>query len=35
VAYSTPDLCCKPYFARGFLLYERYIRAPGFESLSD
>jgi len=24
-----------PDFARGFLLYELYIRAAGFESLSE
>jgi hypothetical protein len=35
VAYSTLDARCKPDFARGFLLYELYIRAAGFESLSD
>jgi hypothetical protein len=34
VAYSTLDGRCKPDFARGFLLYEIYIRAAGFESLS-
>jgi len=34
VAYSTLDARCKPDFARGFLLYELYIRAAGFESLS-
>jgi starvation-inducible outer membrane lipoprotein len=35
VAYSTLDARCKPDFARGFLLYELYIRAAGFESLSE
>jgi hypothetical protein len=34
LAYSTLDARCKPDFARGFLLYELYIRAAGFESLS-
>lgn len=34
VAYDTLDARCKPDFARGFLLYELYIRAAGFESLS-
>jgi hypothetical protein len=28
------DARCKPDFARGLLLYELYIRAAGFESLS-
>jgi hypothetical protein len=35
VAYSTLDARCKPDFARGFLLYELYIRAAGFESISE
>jgi hypothetical protein len=35
VAYSTLDARCKPDFARGFLLYELYIRAAGIESLSE
>ena len=35
VAYSTLDARCEPYFARGFLLYELYTRAAGFESLSE
>jgi hypothetical protein len=35
VAYSTLDARCEPDFARGFLLYELYIRAAGFESLSE
>jgi hypothetical protein len=34
VAYSTLDARCEPDFARGFLLYELYIRAAGFESLT-
>ncbi|HMJ95753.1 MAG TPA: hypothetical protein VK486_07865 [Thermoleophilaceae bacterium] len=34
LAYTTLDARCKPDFARGFLLYELYIRAAGFESLS-
>ena len=34
LAYSTLEARCKPDFARGFLLYELYIRAAGFESLS-
>jgi hypothetical protein len=32
VAYETLDARCEPDFARGFLLYELYIRAAGFES---
>jgi hypothetical protein len=35
VAYSTLDARCTPHLARGFLLYELYIRAAGFESLSE
>ena len=35
LAYTTLDARCKPDFARGFLLYELYIRAAGFESLSS
>jgi hypothetical protein len=35
VAYGTLDARCKPNFARGFLLYELYIRAAGFESISE
>ena len=31
---TTLDARCKPDFARGFLFYELYIRAAGFESLS-
>jgi hypothetical protein len=30
VAYSTIDARCKPEFARGFLLYQLYIRAAAF-----
>jgi hypothetical protein len=29
-AYSTLDARCKPYLARGFLLYQLYIRAAAF-----
>jgi hypothetical protein len=29
-AYSTLDARCKPEFARGFLLYQLYIRAAAF-----
>ncbi len=32
VAYETLDARCEADFARGFLLYELYIRAAGFES---
>jgi hypothetical protein len=32
VAYQTLDARCEPHLARGFLLYELYIRAAGFES---
>jgi hypothetical protein len=32
VAYETLDARCEPEFAHGFLLYELYIRAAGFES---
>ena len=35
VAYSTLDARCEPDLARGFLLYEVYIRAAGFESVSE
>ena len=35
VAYTTLDARCKPDFARGFLLYELYIRAAAFESVSE
>jgi len=30
VAYKTLDARCKPEFARGFLLYQLYIRAAAF-----
>jgi len=30
LAYSTLDARCKPDFARGFLLYQLYIRAAAF-----
>ena len=30
VAYRTLDARCKPEFARGFLLYQLYIRAAAF-----
>ena len=30
VAYSTLDARCKPDYARGFLLYQLYIRAAAF-----
>jgi hypothetical protein len=30
VAYATLDARCKPDFARGFLLYQLYIRAAAF-----
>ena len=29
-AYSTLDARCEPHFARGFLLYQLYIRAAAF-----
>jgi hypothetical protein len=29
-AYETLDARCKPEFARGFLLYQLYIRAAAF-----
>ena len=35
VAYTTLDARCEPDLARGFLLYELYIRAAGFESLTE
>jgi hypothetical protein len=31
VAYATLDARCKPDFARGFLLYQLYIRAAAFK----
>jgi hypothetical protein len=30
VAYKTLDARCEPEFARGFLLYQLYIRAAAF-----
>jgi hypothetical protein len=30
LAYSTIDARCEPDFARGFLLYQLYIRAAAF-----
>ena len=30
VAYETLDARCEPQFARGFLLYQLYIRAAAF-----
>jgi hypothetical protein len=30
VAYKTIDARCQPRFARGFLLYQLYIRAAAF-----
>jgi hypothetical protein len=35
VAYSTLDARCKPEFARGFLLYQLYIRAAAFTPPSE
>jgi hypothetical protein len=35
IAYSTLDARCKLDLARGFLLYELYIRAAAFESVSE
>jgi hypothetical protein len=32
VAYSTLDARCEPDYARGFLLYQLYIRAAAFTS---
>jgi hypothetical protein len=34
-AYSTLDARCRPDFARGFLLYQLYIRAAAFTSYSE
>ena len=34
-AYNTLDARCKPDFARGFLLYQLYIRAAAFASYSE
>lgn len=35
VAYRTLDARCEPEFARGFLLYQLYIRAAAFTPPSD
>ena len=35
VAYRTLQGRCRPAFAKGFLLYELYIRAAGFYSLGE
>jgi hypothetical protein len=35
VAYNTLDARCRPDFARGFLLYQLYIRAAAFASYSE
>ena len=35
VAYTTLDSRCKPTFARGFLLYQLYIRAAAFNPSSQ
>ena len=35
LAYSTLDARCKPEFARGFLLYQLYIRAAAFTPPSE
>jgi hypothetical protein len=35
VAYTTLDARCKPEFARGFLLYQLYIRAAAFTSPTE
>jgi len=35
VAYNTLDARCKPDFARGFLLYQLYIRAAAFTPSSE
>jgi hypothetical protein len=32
VAYTTLEARCEPEFARGFLLYQLYIRAAAFTS---
>jgi len=34
-AYNTLDARCRPGFARGFLLYQLYIRAAAFTSYSE
>ena len=35
LAYSTLDARCEPEFAKGFLLYELYIRAAAFTPSSE
>jgi hypothetical protein len=35
LAYTTLDARCKPDFARGFLLYQLYIRAAAFTPSSE
>ena len=35
VAYNTLDARCRPELARGFLLYQLYIRAAAFASFSE
>jgi hypothetical protein len=35
VAYRTLDARCEPTFARGFLLYQLYIRAAAFTPPSE
>jgi len=35
VAYNTLDARCGPGLARGFLLYQLYIRAAAFASFSE
>ena len=35
VAYATLDARCKPDFARGFLLYQLYIRAAAFKPATE
>ena len=35
VAYTTLDARCEPEFARGFLLYQLYIRAAGFTPATE
>jgi hypothetical protein len=35
LAYATLDARCKPEFARGFLLYQLYIRAAAFTPSSQ
>jgi hypothetical protein len=35
LAYTTLDARCEPELARGFLLYELYIRAAAFGTLPE